>query len=268
MAYGFKVLSANGATQIDTSDPNQILYQEFTSGTTTAISGANLLNFKEMDVTVSDYSAGECLVFIRPTGTVTNVGAFVVPSSTGFTIWSDSNTSFYYYVFKKASSLSAPTGYGLVVYSDAVSGGSFVVDTKYTILSAGNTSFTSIGAANNNVGTVFVATGVGSGTGTANTVQYTGDTLAARVKGRLTGGGTITGSNLFGLGTYQYSRVTQYSFRRGNGDVYGWHWVWSATGLTWKTSIIFVGGGFTQNGGGVYANLSLPSVLAIEAPNP
>ena len=163
MAYGFKVLSANGATQIDTSDSNQILYQEFTSGTTTAISGANLLNFKEMAVTVSGYSVGECLVFIRPTGTVTNVGAFVVPSSTGFSIWSDSNTSFYYYVFKKASSLSAPTGYGLVVYSDAVSGGSFVVDTKYTILSAGNTSFTSIGAANNNVGTVFVATGAGSG---------------------------------------------------------------------------------------------------------
>tara|TARA_B110000285_G_scaffold31944_1_gene33092 strand:+ start:2169 stop:2834 length:666 start_codon:yes stop_codon:yes gene_type:complete len=221
MAYGFKVLSANGATQIDTSDSNQILYQEFTSGTTTAISGANLLNFKEMAVTVSGYSVGECLVFIRPTGTVTNVGAFVVPSSTGFSIWSDSNTSFYYYVFKKASSLSAPTGYGLVVYA-------------------------------------------ADGT----TVQYTSDTLAARVKGRLTGGGTITGSNLFGLGTYQYSRVTQYSFRRGNGDVFGWHWVWSATGLTWKTSIIFVGGGFTQNGGGVYANLSLPSVLAIEAPNP
>ena len=177
MAYGFKVLSANGATQIDTSDSNQILYQEFTSGTTTAISGANLLNFKEMAVTVSGYSVGECLVFIRPTGTVTNVGAFVVPSSTGFSIWSDSNTSFYYYVFKKASSLSAPTGYGLVVYA-------------------------------------------ADGT----TVQYTGDTLAARVKGCLTGGGTITGSNLFGLGTYQYSRVTQYSFRRGNGDVFGWHW--------------------------------------------
>ena len=221
MAYGFKVFSANGATQIDTSDPNQILYQEFTSGTTTAISGASLLNFIEMNVTVSDYSVGECLVFIRPTGTVTNVSAFVVPNTTGFSIWSDSNTSFYFYVFKKASSLSAPTGYGLVVYA---------------------------------------ADGV--------TVQYTGDTLAARIRGRLTGGGTITGSNLFGLGTYQYSRVTQYSFKRGNGNLYGWYWTWSSTGLTWKTGIITEGGGFTNGGGGVYANLSLPSVLVIEAPNP
>lgn len=37
----------------------------------------------------------------------------------------------------------------------------------YKIASAGNTSFTSIGAANNNVGTIFLATGAGSGTGTA-----------------------------------------------------------------------------------------------------
>ena len=45
--------------------------------------------------------------------------------------------------------------------------GSFVVGTYYKIAAAGNTSFTGIGAANNNVGTIFAATGVGSGTGTA-----------------------------------------------------------------------------------------------------
>ena len=222
MAYGFQVFSANGATLIDTSDPYQILYQEFASGTSGAVSGANLLNFKEEVVTVTGYSVGECLVFIRPTGTVAGVGAYVVPSTTGFSIWSDSNTSFYWYVFKKASSLSAPTGYGLVVY-----------------------------AAN------------------GTDIQYTGDTLTTRIRGRITGSGTVTGSNLFGLGTYQYSRVTQYSFRRGNGDVYGWIWKWSSTGLNWSTSIIKVGQGFTSAiGAGGYVNLSEPSVLVIEAPNP
>ena len=45
--------------------------------------------------------------------------------------------------------------------------GSFVVGSYYKIASVGNTSFTGVGAADNNVGTVFVATGVGSGTGTA-----------------------------------------------------------------------------------------------------
>jgi hypothetical protein len=48
-----------------------------------------------------------------------------------------------------------------------VNAGSFVVGKQYVISSAGNTNFTAIGAANNNVGTYFVATGTGSGTGTA-----------------------------------------------------------------------------------------------------
>ena len=52
-----------------------------------------------------------------------------------------------------------------------VGAGSFVVNDKFTIKTAGNTDFTAIGSANNNVGTVFTATGVGSGTGTA----YKGD---------------------------------------------------------------------------------------------
>jgi len=42
-----------------------------------------------------------------------------------------------------------------------------VAGNYYKIASAGNTSFTGIGAANNNVGTIFLATGAGSGTGTA-----------------------------------------------------------------------------------------------------
>lgn len=51
--------------------------------------------------------------------------------------------------------------------STATTAGNFVVDKYYKIAVAGNTSFTGIGAANNNVGTIFKATGVGSGTGTA-----------------------------------------------------------------------------------------------------
>ena len=46
--------------------------------------------------------------------------------------------------------------------------GNFVVDTNYIITDEGNTSFTGIGAANNNIGTEFTATGVGSGTGIAD----------------------------------------------------------------------------------------------------
>jgi hypothetical protein len=49
-----------------------------------------------------------------------------------------------------------------------VTAGSFVVGQNYTILVPGTTDFTLIGAADNNPGTRFNATGVGSGTGTAS----------------------------------------------------------------------------------------------------
>jgi hypothetical protein len=50
------------------------------------------------------------------------------------------------------------------------SAGSFVSGRAYVITSLGNTLFTSIGAAANLVGTYFVATGVGSGSGTATPI--------------------------------------------------------------------------------------------------
>jgi hypothetical protein len=48
--------------------------------------------------------------------------------------------------------------------------GSFVVGQQYKIVSVGSTSFTSIGASANTVGTIFTATGVGTGSGTASIV--------------------------------------------------------------------------------------------------
>jgi hypothetical protein len=47
-----------------------------------------------------------------------------------------------------------------------ITAGSFVVGDTYEIVTVGTTDFTLIGAANNNVGTTFVATDVGEGTGT------------------------------------------------------------------------------------------------------
>lgn len=56
-----------------------------------------------------------------------------------------------------------------IVVTDAVNvtGTNFVIGTLYQITSFGTTDFTSIGAASNNVGVVFTATGVGSGSGVA-----------------------------------------------------------------------------------------------------
>ena len=52
--------------------------------------------------------------------------------------------------------------------STATTAGSFVVGKYYTILTVGTTDYTTIGASANTVGVIFAATGVGTGTGTAN----------------------------------------------------------------------------------------------------
>ena len=62
----------------------------------------------------------------------------------------------------------------------AYTAGSFIIGRTYTIATTGTTDFTLIGAANSTPGTVFVATGIGAGTGTAtqnaavvNSYQFT-----------------------------------------------------------------------------------------------
>ena len=63
-------------------------------------------------------------------------------------------------IINDASSVAYEQGY-------TVTAGSFVVGQTYLITSVGTTNFTAIGATSNTVGIYFVATGVGSGTGTA-----------------------------------------------------------------------------------------------------
>ena len=52
-------------------------------------------------------------------------------------------------------------------YAGLFTAGYFVTGNKYQITTVGTTDFTAIGAANNNVDTIFTASGAGSGTGTA-----------------------------------------------------------------------------------------------------
>ena len=65
-----------------------------------------------------------------------------------------------------------------------VNAGSFVTSTVYIIDTVGTTDFTLIGAANNNVGTVFTATGAGTGTGVATEAN---DVVSTQVSTTTTG---------------------------------------------------------------------------------
>ena len=118
----------------------------------------------------------------------------------------------------------------------SVNAGSFVIGLSYTILSVGTTSFTSIGALSNTVGTTFTATGVGSGTGTA-ALNNTNNTAI----GYNSGNGITSGNNNTIIGAYTGSAApvsatgSNYivvSDGQGNVPVY-----WKGT-----TSEMFVGG--------------------------
>jgi len=55
-----------------------------------------------------------------------------------------------------------------------VTAGNFVAGTTYKIVSIGTTDFTLVGASSNTIGLSFVATGAGTGTGTASTINASG----------------------------------------------------------------------------------------------
>ena len=80
----------------------------------------------------------------------------------------DANTTFRDYRYTLGSTTNSVSG----VDDVTLTAGAFISGHKYTIVTAGNTSFTGIGATNNNVGTVFVSTGVGTGTGTAKRTLF------------------------------------------------------------------------------------------------
>lgn len=80
---------------------------------------------------------------------------------------------------------------------EAIPAGNFVVGRRYTISSVGSTNWLSIGASASTVGTVFTATGVGTGTGSATLVPRVDD-IQARTLGGASGDyrNTLTVTNI------------------------------------------------------------------------
>jgi hypothetical protein len=88
-----------------------------------------------------------------------------------------------------------------------VGAGSFVVGKAYTIRVLGSTDFTTIGAAANTVGTSFVATSIGTGSGTATQNSLAGEVFTATGAG--SGSGTaIEKTDIIETRFYVYTCVT------------------------------------------------------------
>ena len=97
-------------------------------------------------------------------------GAPAAPASltvTGDTFISSDGTDTISFNVSWPASVDAFVDHYVVEWNQATVAGSFQVNTEYKIITVGTTDFTAIGAISNSVGTMFTATGSGSGNGLA-----------------------------------------------------------------------------------------------------
>lgn len=126
------------------------------------------------------------------------------------------------------------------VGSTIIAAGYLEIGEQYVIRTVGTTNFVSLGAASNTVGVVFIATGVGSGSGTVYYLPATGGTLssvglnpASTSRLLVTGSPLVTNGNMsidlatsgVTAGTYNNPNVTIDSYGRittaSNGTIAG-----------------------------------------------
>jgi len=164
-------------------------------------------------------------------------GSRNVNISTNGTSWTASTTAL------PSTSNWVSVAQGRLTVSEAAGG--FVVGRGYQITNLGSTVFTSIGAAANLVGTYFVATGVGSGTGTAtpianHLVAVSSSTTVNAYS--VDGGSTWTAGGALPIGMSGIAVSVAYGVYNGNGR-------WVAIGTT-GASCFSTNGGITWTAGG------------------
>lgn len=180
----------------------QVEYQDGTTGVLTQSFTGGVL-WSEYNVGV----AGETQIKPSVVSGAWNAVAGT-PDSRGRFIWVGAVPTLYQifasqgagkFTIRKPSALTASTS--------AISAGSFEVGAGYTITTVGTTDFTLIGAANNNVGTAFAATGIGAGTGSATQALTIGSTRA-RLTSNFTGVSGAYSTVMSGAGTFDTRSIT------------------------------------------------------------
>ncbi len=102
--------------------------------------------------------------------------------------------------------------YNYILTYDSTTAGSFIVGNYYKITSIGTTDFTLIGAATNTVGLTFIATGVGSGTGTASNLDTTKSSIEFIISPSLTyeGPGYASGTSAVSISVFDVFTICYY----------------------------------------------------------
>ena len=138
--------------------------------------------------------------------------------------------STYGIVFEFPSSPAAGDTFStpLITSSTTVTAGSFTIGTTYTIVNPGTTDFTAIGAGGNFPGLSFVATGIGSGSGTASVSSGVGKAIYKPAAGqKAVGMSNGQGDRpVFGEGTNYIAGYIDVSSQMGGNPV-----VWVYAGV-------------------------------------
>lgn len=167
-----RIDGTTGSTQLN----NNTYYAKIVTATEIALYNspydptANAINDP---VTIVSTWTGGGYVWLDKTFTITTTGATATTASTdNITVSSSLELILGTPIIFSGSDLLG----GL---ESEVTAGAFIPGNTYQINSQGTTNFTLIGALNNNVGTNFVATGVGTGTGIATAIYYVYDKPSA-----------------------------------------------------------------------------------------
>ena len=167
--YSFKNLNAQeeipdqyGNTYDRLVEDNVTLNTIDTTGYAQAILNCSINNNGEVDniiIAEPGLGYGNLNPVYSSTGTIVGYEGptFTVSDASYITVFDNNNTTFDNFSVKLYTLATAPS-----IDADALTAGS-----QYKIQSVGTTDFTAIGASSNAVGVVFIATGPGTGTGTA-----------------------------------------------------------------------------------------------------
>ena len=178
----FNFLSSNGTTAAGTTSIKNTL--EIAGNTKIGITGATAT----LEVTGSSTLTGAVTLTNLTTGAAGTggnlTGAWTLKGASKITLESGSINAISGTLY--ADSLHTGT-------SPTVTAGSFITGKRYKIVSASGTTWADIGGSPGTAGTVFTATGIGAGTGTASRVGlFTGDwefasTVTSNITGNVTG---------------------------------------------------------------------------------
>lgn len=168
------VLTSTGQTW-ETNLPITNLQSDKLAELAQTTSTPDLTGSKKLTATFATGQTVGCIALVNHNLSADITATFVVNGTPSDSIsvvsYVDADRTPYLVAWADENSLLT-TSVTVSIDNPTITAGAFRIGTPYIIVIPGTPSFMAIGAANNNVGTIFTATGVGSGTGTCKQAYF------------------------------------------------------------------------------------------------